>query len=455
MKSFSLLFLCFPLSFVAQTPFWTENFGTGCNQGQLISGYVSPNGNWTVTNTGTNASSANVWYVSAMENGNAPGTCGSVCGNDRSLHIGNVDLLGIPADQGAAYYEGLAAFCGFFPCGATDKRAQSPVINCTGQSGITLEFDYIEGGNINDNATLWYFNGTTWTQLADMTKTFSGLCSPQGIWTHYSIALPASADNNSQVRIGFRWVNNEDGDATDPSFAIDDVQLSAIPQGDTVPPVVECPNDQTTPLDSECISIIPDFLAGLVYSDNVDPNPIAVQSPAAGGSYNGTLPITITVTDASDNVTICNFSIEAIDVVAPEIACTDSIQVFAGLELGMVVAVELLSASDACSSYSVSNSLGGGSDATGYYPLGITEVIFTATDTNGNAASCTTVVNVQTCCEADFNCDGIIGVSDLLFLIGYMGVTCELDCPADLNEDGLVGVTDQLQFLGVYGTICP
>jgi hypothetical protein len=455
MKPIFLLIFLVPLKVFSQTPFWTENFGTGCNQGQLINGYVSPNGNWSVTNTGSNASSSNVWYVSAMENGNAAGSCGSVCGDDRSLHVGNVFVLGIGADQGAAYYEGIAAFCGIFPCGATDKRAQSPIINCTGQTGITLEFDYIEGGNTQDNATLWYFNGGSWSLLADMDKTFSGICSPQGIWTHYSIALPASADNNSQVRIGFRWINNEDGNATDPSLAVDDIQLIAVPQGDTVPPTVECPTDETISFDETCTASVPDYISGLVYSDNEDPAPVVIQSPLAGTTFTGTQQVTITVTDASANMTICTFSLEAIDIVAPEISCTEIIQTFAGLEPGMVVAVEVLNASDDCSSYIINNSLGGGADATGYYPVGMTEVVFTATDSFGNNASCSTLVDVQQCCEADFNCDGTIGVSDLLFLIGFMGTTCEFGCPADLNGDFIVGVTDQLEFLGVFGTFCP
>jgi hypothetical protein len=455
MKPILLFTFLLPLTLLAQEPFWTENFGVGCNQGQLINGYVSPNGNWSVTNTGSNASSSNVWYVSAMENGNSEGSCGSTCGIDRSLHIGNISVLGIGADQGAAYYEGLSLFCGIFPCGATDKRAQSPIINCSGQTGITLDFDYIEGGNAQDNATLWYFNGSVWSQLSDMDKTFSGPCSPQGIWTHYTIALPASADNNSQVRVGFRWINNEDGNATDPSFAVDDVQLSAVPQGDTTPPTVECPTDATISYDEACTAFVPDYITGLVYSDNEDPAPIATQSPLPGISFNGTQQVTITVTDASANVTICTFTLEAIDEVAPEISCTEIIQTFAGLEPGMVVAVELLNASDVCSSYIISNSLGGGADATGYYEIGMTEVIFTATDSFGNNASCSTLVDVQQCCEADFNCDGTIGVSDLLFLIGYLGTTCEFSCLADLNDDNLVGVTDQLEFLGVYGTTCP
>ncbi|MEO8762341.1 MAG: PKD domain-containing protein, partial [Bacteroidia bacterium] len=53
------------------------------------------------------------------------------------------------------------------------------------------------------------------------------LCgSGQGKWTAFSMVLPASANNNANVKIGFLWVNDDDGAGTDPSFAVDDVTLT-------------------------------------------------------------------------------------------------------------------------------------------------------------------------------------------------------------------------------------
>jgi hypothetical protein len=205
--------------------FWSETFGSGCNQGQLATAFSSANGSWTVTNTGTNAGSANVWYVGATENNTGVGNCSTVCGTNATLHLGNVNVSIISADQGAAYYEGLAGFCGLLPCGSTDKRVESPAISCMGKENIAVSFTYIEGGNAIDNATVWYYDGNSWSQLADPAKTFSGICSPQGVWTNFTATLPASANDNPNVKIGFRWINNDDGDATDPSFAVDDIQF--------------------------------------------------------------------------------------------------------------------------------------------------------------------------------------------------------------------------------------
>ncbi|MBC7694550.1 MAG: gliding motility-associated C-terminal domain-containing protein [Burkholderiales bacterium] len=212
--------------------FWTEDFGAGCNQGNLASAYTGTNGAWATTAMGTNDPEANEFFVSAMENGNAAGTCGAACGSDRSLHVGNVaaPILGLTADNGAAYNAGGA--CGTFFCVATDRRAESPSINCAGQSNITLNFNYLEFGDAaNDDASLFYFNGTVWAPLFNLSKTLccgGATCngSLQALWTAYNISLPASANNNPNVKIGFRWVNNDDGVGTDPSFAVDDITLT-------------------------------------------------------------------------------------------------------------------------------------------------------------------------------------------------------------------------------------
>jgi hypothetical protein len=211
--------------------FWSENFGVGCNTGQLANGFVSTNGTWTTTSTGTNAVSANTFFISATEQIDAGG-CGLGCGgnNSRTLHLGNVAIAGIVAADGGATYNAGGA-CAFGICVTTNLRAESPVINCTGRTSIELGFDYIEfGQGTLDNATLWYFDGSVWSMLVDLPKTTccGGPCNGtnQGSFTAYSITLPASADNNPNVKIGFNWTNNDDGVGTDPSFAVDNITVT-------------------------------------------------------------------------------------------------------------------------------------------------------------------------------------------------------------------------------------
>jgi gliding motility-associated-like protein len=209
--------------------FWTEAFENSCSSDCLAAGVNTGNGPWTVTSTGANGDMNNLWYISCAENGQAAGQCGAGCGSDESLHLSSQTI----GDLGAAYDAG--GLCGFFWCTNTDQRVESPTINCTGFSNITIAFNYIEGGQTTlDDATLWWFNGTVWAQLTNMAKTTTAGCAGQGLWAAFSMVLPAGADNNPNVKIGFRWVNNDDGVGTDPSFAVDDITLSVVSTGNTV-----------------------------------------------------------------------------------------------------------------------------------------------------------------------------------------------------------------------------
>ena len=140
--------------------FWTEDFGSGCSQGTVASSYTGTNGAWSIAATGTNDQYANQFFVSATEAGMGVNNCGNGCLSvpsllNRTLHVGNVAIaaLSLPADQGAAYFSGGA--CGLGYCALTNRRAESPVINCTGKSNMTLGFLYMENGSgTSDNATL-------------------------------------------------------------------------------------------------------------------------------------------------------------------------------------------------------------------------------------------------------------------------------------------------------------
>ena len=178
--------------------FYTETFDgvvcgttTGCDQ-TLVG--------WGQTILGPEGATPDKFYVSCAESGNSAGICGSGCGTDQSLHVGNI--AGSPA----------SFFCPTGDCGAsydasagceTNKRVESPTINCSGFTGITIAFVYMENGEgALDDAALWYYDGTTWTVLDPLAKTALG-CAPQGTWTAFSISLPASANLNPNVKIGF------------------------------------------------------------------------------------------------------------------------------------------------------------------------------------------------------------------------------------------------------------
>jgi gliding motility-associated-like protein len=251
-----LVFLSFITALQAKAQFWVEEFEPANTiLGNDANGYNGLNGIWTVTDIST-GTDANKFFVSCTEAGMQPGNCGDACPVVpqppptpyiyQSLHIGTLPVIVCPfGDCGASYNAGDGGL-GFFDC-TTDTRAESPNIDCSLQSNINLSFSYIEFGDAsNDNAEVWYFDGITWTLLSDMPKTScgdgtGGPCNPvvcngsvQGFWTAFSIALPASANFNANVKIGFRWVNNNDAVGTDPSFAVTKIELTGSAAANTI-----------------------------------------------------------------------------------------------------------------------------------------------------------------------------------------------------------------------------
>ena len=218
--------------------FWLENWtGSSCSQGCTT--YTGSNGAWSIVATGANGAAANLWYFSYQEEGMSQGQCGQAgsSGSPVSAHIGNVSTS--PA---------AALICPSGDCGAlnddysgspstrTNTRLESPVIDCTGKNNITLSFNYIlQGYPGHDSATVWYYNGASWSLLAKPPATNNGPCSGQGYWTRYSVALPSSANNNANVQIGFNWMNDTLGYADTytayPSIAVDSITLSTPPLG--------------------------------------------------------------------------------------------------------------------------------------------------------------------------------------------------------------------------------
>ena len=228
----------------SQTVFWAETFGTGStcsnNQATLANGFATSNGTWNVTTIGTNDPYANAWYISQTEGGTTPGSCGVSCLTNplitnKTLHIANVpgspnSALCPTGDCGANYDPGIGN-----NQVRTNVRAESPKIICTGKTGVILQFDYILRGNKGDSMNVWYSDGSIWTQLAPVpapTPTcVTTAPDTTGMWATATYPLPATANNNAQVKIAFQWINNDDGKGGNPSVAIDNIALLATSTG--------------------------------------------------------------------------------------------------------------------------------------------------------------------------------------------------------------------------------
>jgi gliding motility-associated-like protein len=327
MKKTVLFFSLFLLShFAFSQVFWTETFGTGCNQLQLANGFNSGNGVWTIASTGLNQTFSNFWYVSATESGMGVGNCGAGClgtgTTNRTLHIGNVTGSPLAAifcptgDCGAAYDAGVGT-----NSVTTNKRAQSPTINCSGKYNIILNFNYIMGANPpTDAATVMYFDGATWTQISAPPSTNNASCGGQGLWTAYSVALPASANNNPSVKVGFNWVNI-DGNlaATDPSFAVDDIKLSITPLSPTL--TLPSPVCEANVINASYSSTLALTYSWTATSANVVFSPSNSGTTAISFTAPGTYTVSLTVCSG----TTCSTATSSVQVIAtPTINVTAS-----------------------------------------------------------------------------------------------------------------------------------
>jgi gliding motility-associated-like protein len=234
-RIFYFLLFVFTFSFsFSQAPFWTEGFGVGCNALTVVSGFNSGNGAWSSTFLVPASSGSNEFYVSATENGNPVNSCGSGCGSNQTLHLANSSSSSAFActagDCGAAYNAAVGS----------DVRAESPSISTIGRSNIILGFDYLLFGQgaIDDGSVYYRVGAGPWNFLSTPPKTACGnagctgtaVCSGfnQGWWSSYSVALPATCNNQAGIQLGFRWVNNADNIGTDPSYAIDNVTLKVL-----------------------------------------------------------------------------------------------------------------------------------------------------------------------------------------------------------------------------------
>jgi gliding motility-associated-like protein len=293
----------------AQTPIWQENFNNGCSLSCLGNAYSGINGLWTETVMGVQGSNPNKWYVSCAESNTGIGNCSGNCSStsNETLHIGmnggGTNPSCTTGDCGASYALGPSAP---IDCN-TNVRIESPTINLSAYSNLILTFSYIEGGEgSTDNATLWFYDGAVWTLIGDPTPTTS-CTAGSSTWSIFTVALPASANNNPNVKLGFIWVNNDDNSGNSVSFAVDEIKLTL------VPPVADFTANQTTICQNNCItfsntstfstnaSFLWDFGNG--QTSNLE-NPGAVCYNTSG-SY--TVSLTVTDNNGTDTQTSTNF----------------------------------------------------------------------------------------------------------------------------------------------------
>ena len=227
MKRTILCIIYLFLAIIAKTQvFYNEGF----NISLVASG-------WTNTNlavpwgNGSFFGISNQWQVNDNESGRPANICGTAGAGDPSLYMGATGL-----GSGAAYLSNAS----------TNRRIASPNINTVGKTNITLSFNFIGNGYLTTDKAYFQYSingGTTWISPAvaptssnpalpvgsNLNNLKSQICaSGQGRWTNITWNLPAATENITNLKLAFVWQNDPatGSSASDPSFAVNDVQLS-------------------------------------------------------------------------------------------------------------------------------------------------------------------------------------------------------------------------------------
>lgn len=194
----------------------TVNVTTAGSSGPVFQdNFENGTSNWTLNNSsGTNSTDPNSWVINSASPYN--GSCATGAGNN-SLHVtclGFICGLLYPT-QPAVYNESGAA-------NATDRFTSTVDINTVGRTNLQLKFTWSCQGDPGDDfgSVRYSINGgSSWV---DLSTEYSGGGSS---WSCATINLPATCENITNLRLGFRWRNSGDGVGTDPSFNIDNVVL--------------------------------------------------------------------------------------------------------------------------------------------------------------------------------------------------------------------------------------
>lgn len=195
-------------SFAQNTLIASEDF-------EGISYIATPND----TGLGTNAG-PNKWIINNLYNGGAtyPNTIAQDSTYGGLITFPNGHYLHIH-DSVTAAASGVAN-TNYNPQNQSDRFAVVKEFCTLGFSDVTIAYYYLCMGDTNNAFGEVYFsiNNGTWTA-------FPGAIYRNTYKWKYTELIDPIFDNQSNVRIGFRWTNNSSGVLLNPSFAIDDIRI--------------------------------------------------------------------------------------------------------------------------------------------------------------------------------------------------------------------------------------
>ncbi|MCB9282852.1 MAG: HYR domain-containing protein [Lewinellaceae bacterium] len=162
---------------------------------------------------------------------------------------------------------------------------------------------------------------------------------------------------------------------------------------DSENPTIVCPSDITTGNDAGVCGANVTYTVS--YGDNCS---VATLAQGAGQGSGSTFPVgtttnTFTVTDASNNMATCSFTVTVNDTENPTIACPPNITTGSDAGVCGAVVAYTVSYGDNCPGATLAQSAGQASSST--FPVSTTTNSFTVTDASGNSAMCSFTVTVN------------------------------------------------------------
>ena len=206
-------------------------------------------------------------------------------------------------------------------------------------------------------------------------------------------------------------ITDDAGNATTCSFVVTVVDTEA-------PVITDCPQDREVSADDNCMAEVPELTAELVATDNcTDAASLTVsQDPVAGtlfgGAHGDQQVVTFTVTDEFGNSSTCTMVLTLVDDTNPTIDCSaingdrvadEDLCSFTMPGAGFDPTFDDNCAATISHNYVFApnnNTLAGAT-----FPVGTTNVTWTATDENGNTATCDITINITDDQDPEFvNC---------------------------------------------------
>jgi hypothetical protein len=228
---FALAGLFLSASTFAQTTLYSENFNGGTHTFTLNTADVSSGGTnntWLVNNsyTGGSGSLVCMGFPFSFTIGNTPNQPAAISGNPMSNYLHICSAAAISSGVTNANYLAADGFCNF------DEyyfAKMSNDISTTGMTSVGISFWWMCGGAPEAYGEVYYSTdgGTNWNPLPGQYN------NDGGMWNQATVTN-AALDNQSTLRLGFRFVNETATSAMDPGFAIDDITITGTAGGGCV-----------------------------------------------------------------------------------------------------------------------------------------------------------------------------------------------------------------------------